>query len=122
MFDWVFLCLLLEEVLILPGIVAIVSASVYFIGCGACLEDDEPVSVWTKKAVPPIVKILVVTFSVSLLVSITSAPSIVVDANIARIKIKYTHPQSIEKIEDGALEVVNKLDKLIDAGIKKVEE
>jgi len=43
-------------------------------------------------------------------------------AYIDRVKIKYTSPKSIEKIETGALKVVNKLDKLIDKGIENIEK
>lgn len=46
-------------------------------------------------------------------------PDLMVQANINRIKIHYTNPQSIAKIESEALKVINKLDDIINKEINK---
>lgn len=55
-------------------------------------------------------------------IGLAFAPNALIKSNIDRVKIKYTSPQSIDKIEKGALEVVNKLDKLIDKGVKNLDK
>lgn len=68
---------------------------------------------WIKKYV-----LFIIIFS--FITEITNIPSLMLKANIMRVKINYTSPQSIAKIESSALEVVNKLDKLIDKGIESI--
>lgn len=57
---------------------------------------------------------------IATITTFSSIPEIIVKRNIALVKIRYTDPKSINKIEKGALNVVNKLDKLIDKGIASI--
>jgi hypothetical protein len=56
------------------------------------------------------------------IVTFSNIPNIMIRSNIDRIKLRYTDTETIKKLERGAENIVEKLDKLIDAGIKKVEQ
>lgn len=49
-------------------------------------------------------------------------PQILVKTNIDKVKLRYTDMEVVKKIEGGTLQVVEKLEKLIDKGIESIGE
>lgn len=105
---------------ILSAVVVFISALV--VGANAPREEDRQdyeigadfFWKWIKRLIP-------YQLLFAIICTLILLPKIFVKANIARIKLRYTDMETVQKLEIGAEKVVDKLDKLIDAGIKKVE-
>jgi hypothetical protein len=123
MFDWIFVFELMD---IFMGnlilIVALVAGACFISACFYGMAQDlEPGEV-CKRVKGLIKPIIILTICWTFLWTITGSADILVKTNIKRIKIYYTSPQAVKKVETGALKVIDKLDKLIDKGIESVEK
>ena len=121
MWDWILICNVLRQASTLILVFSFISLAVYLIGVKVCIEDGLDLDSWKTGSLSVVKPLMVFVIVSTLYLATANLPKIVVQSNIDRVKINYTSPQSIAKIESGALQFVNKLDKLIDKGINPIE-
>lgn len=123
MWDWIVVCNIVNEALIKFS----TSLFLFYISVGAYFlvttpDDKEFWKLFVGKMVENLNSVIFLAVLFTIISIYAVLPKILVTANIDRVKIHYTSPQAISKIESGALKVVDKLDKLIDKGINSIGE
>jgi hypothetical protein len=86
---------------------------------------DNEVDEWregVKRLIKPALIVYGFFIILGAFVVFANLPDILVETNVARIKLRYTDIETVQKLEGGAKEIVEKLNKLIDAGIKEVDQ
>lgn len=122
--DWILVSNLVENITSFVEVIAIIYLVIFLFGgfiaiIADDLDEEAPkVKKWMKINLNMLTKGILITVIFAVTNTVTNIPKIMIKSNIDRVKIYYTSEQSIKKIESGALEVVNKLDALIDKGIE----
>jgi DNA-directed RNA polymerase subunit L len=86
------------------------------------IEEDKQVEAWVNHMLKTTPKVLLASFLIAVPFTVAQIPNLLIKSNIARIEIRYTDMETVKELETGAKELGKKLDRLIDAGIKRIEE
>lgn len=116
MWDWILICNVIKSTGFPISIILGLCLFVFLVP----LDDMDDKDKWAKTMWRISKSAFLITFIISLVGTLGTLPEIVPKSNIDRVKIYYTSPKSIAQIESGALQVVDKLDKLIDKGIESI--
>jgi hypothetical protein len=121
--DWI-LCSNIVAAGIIP--MAVISLFLFIVALISLIthavEDD--MEEWheaAKKLTPPILLLYFLSFIAGGIIAFAEMPNILLKTNIAKIKLRYTNMETVQKLEVGAEEIVSKLDKLIDKGLESLE-